>query len=373
MKMYPPRFASIGAALLLAATSACTPPRVPPQSTSQPPPTGITGQTPQGLTEAAPPATGADSSARVRALWQQRTREGVPLDVCLGPGDSLEVTVFHWQEMSAVPVRVSGGGTITLPVVGTLQAAGKSPQQLEQDIAAKLRAGIMKEPNVRVTVTEAASQQVAVTGAVARPGLVGLTRENRTVSDLLAEAGGLANDAGGKILFYPASGDGCSSSSRRKVASLAPPADVEPIEIDSSQQGGAASVQDNPLYLPVIGGDAIVVNRGRYFVDGWVEKPGAYDISQGTTAFGALSAAGGALYPADLSGIVVWRGESNGTKKRIDVNLDKISKGEARDVTLQAGDVVSVPASAALMVPYSGYWFLTNVVRVGAGVSMTGF
>ena len=37
---------------------------------------------------------------------------------------------------------------------------------------------------------------------------------------------------------------------------------------------------------------AIVVNRGRYFVDGWVQTPGAYEISPGTTAFGALSAAG---------------------------------------------------------------------------------
>jgi hypothetical protein len=32
-----------------------------------------------------------------------------------------------------------------------------------------------------------------------------------------------------------------------------------------------------------------------------------------------------------------------------------------------------VPASTAKMVPYSGYWFLTNVVRVGAGVSLSAF
>jgi hypothetical protein len=42
-------------------------------------------------------------------------------------------------------------------------------------------------------------------------------------------------------------------------------------------------------------------------------------------------------------------------------------------VTLRAGDVVNVPASAAKMVPYSGFWVLTNVVRVGAGLSLTGF
>lgn len=323
-----------------------------------------------------PPAvvrTDPAAEGRVNALWQMRTRDGVPVDVCLGPGDALEVTVFHWPEMSAVPVRVSAAGTVNLPIIGTLDAAGRSPQQLETEIASKLRAGIMKDPSVRVSVVDAASQQVAVTGAVARPGLISLTRDRRTVSDIIAEAGGLAQDAGGHILFYPAAGDGCAQSGKRTVASLAPPADVMPIEIDTNVQGESAATTDRALLLPVIGGDAIVINRGRYFVDGWVVTPGGYDISPGATAFGAVSAAGGALYPADLESVVVWRAERDGGKRRLDVDLDKIAKGEQRDVTLQAGDVVSVPASAALMVPYSGYWFLTNVVRVGAGVSLAGF
>jgi polysaccharide export outer membrane protein len=333
----------------------------------------LPAQAPPTAEPAIAASAGSDANARVAELWRSRTRDGVPVDVCLGPGDALEVTVFHWEEMTAVPVRVSAAGTVNLPVVGTLQAAGRSPQQLEADIADKLRAGIMKDPSVRVTVADAASQQVAVTGAVARPGLVSLTRDNRTVSDLIAEAGGLSEDAGGKILFYPASGDGCSSGGPRSVASLAPPADVVPIEIDTNLAQEGASARENPLLLPVIGGDAIVVNRGRYFVDGWVQTPGAYDVSPGSTAFGALSAAGGALYPADLSGVVVWRGERDGSKKRIDVDMERVAAGEQKDVTLQAGDVVSVPASAARMVPYSGYWFVTNVVRVGAGVSVTGF
>lgn len=347
-----------GTALL--ATSGCFTHRMPPQ-------------TPAAANPAVETSSGDEARSRVAKLWKERTRDGVPVDVCLGPGDALEVTVFHWEEMTAVPVRISAAGTINLPVIGTMQAAGKPPQELEADIANKLRAGIMRDPSVRVTVVDAASQQVAVTGAVARPGLVSLTRDSRTVSDLIAEAGGLSEDAGGKILFYPASGDGCSRSEQRSVASLSPPPDVVPIEIDTNVAQEGRSVMENPLLLPVIGGDAIVVNRGRYFVDGWVQTPGAYDVSPGSTAFGALSAAGGALYPADLSSVVVWRGERDGSKRRIDVDLERIAAGEAKDVTLQAGDVVSVPASAVRMVPYSGYWFVTNVVRVGAGVSVTGF
>jgi hypothetical protein len=104
-----------------------------------------------------------------------------------------------------------------------------------------------------------------------------------------------------------------------------------------------------------------------------VTTPGGYDLTPGTTAMGGLTAAGGAMYPADLGKIVIWRTEPGGTKKRIELDVAAVRSGAARDLTLQAGDVISVPASTAKMVPYSGYWFLTNVVRVGAGLSLTGF
>jgi hypothetical protein len=47
-----------------------------------------------------------------------------------------------------------------------------------------------------------------------------------------------------------------------------------------------------------------------------------------------------------------------------------ITRGEAKDVTLQAGDIVTVPASAIKMVPYGAYWVITNVVRVGASLPL---
>ena len=177
--------------------------------------------------------------------------------------------------------------------------------------------------------------------------------------------------AGGTVQFYPASGRACSASAQSPPITTGAAAGGSPIEIDLNRQWQPPN--ENPLYMPVIGGDALVVNVGRYYVDGWVKTPGAYDISPGTTALGGLTAAGGAMYPADLHSIVVWRTEPGGTKKQIDVDVDAVRKGKTQDLTLQAGDVVSVPASTAKMVPYSGYWFLTNVVRVGAGLSFAAF
>ena len=314
----------------------------------------------------------ATASARVHALWAERAPSDARNDLCIGSGDLLEITVFHWPEMSGLKARVSAAGMVSLPLLGDIAAAGLTERELQDRIAARLREGLMKDPNVNVFVTQRTSQQVSITGAVSRPGLLPLTRDRRTLADLISEAGGLSEQAGGKILFYPArGGGGCAQESPVRVASLAPPADIAPLEIDLNQQ--YEPPQENPLALPAIGGDAITVNRGQFLVDGWVASPGAKGISPGMTALSAITAAGGALYPAELSEVVLVRAERDGRKERIPIDLNAVQKGERKDVTMQAGDVLQVPPSPIRLVPYGFFWLVTNVVRVGAGVSLTAF
>jgi polysaccharide export outer membrane protein len=344
------------AATLLVLMTGCAPKR-PPSAALEP------------TDPAAPPE---EQIARIGELWSTRTDHGVPADFCLGVGDLLEINVFHFEEMRGLRTRVSSTGMINLPLIGDIKAAGLTEKDLRQSIEQRLSQNIMRNPQVSVFVAEYASQQVSVTGAVARPGLLPLTRENRTVSHMISEAGGLNEQAGGRILFYPArtSGrcDGSTAPTQPQVTATRPGADILPIEIDVNEQYEPAN--QNPLLLPVVGGDSIVINRGRFLVDGWVATPGAFDITPGMTAFGGLSAAGGAQFPADLANVVVWRTERGGRKKRIDVNLQNISAGEQKDVTLQAGDVVKVPASPLRLVPYSLFWLITNVVRIGAGLTL---
>jgi polysaccharide export outer membrane protein len=368
-----------GAAFLVLALEGCAPQsaRVPnanqmpaamqpaaPQATEQPAGSGVS----QGGVSQSQPAASQDT--RVHALWAERSAAAESA-FCLGPGDLLEVSVPRVDEIQGLHARISPAGTITLPHLGTIQAAGLTENQLTERIKQRLGQTLLRDPQVSLFVTEHVSQQVSVTGAVARPGLIGLTRQTRTISDLLSEAGGMNEHAGGTVQFYPAAGRACSAGPQAPAIAPGSAAGGTPIEIDLNRQWQPPS--ENPLYMPVIGGDALVVNVGRYYVDGWVKTPGAYDISPGTTALGGLTAAGGAMYPADLHSIVVWRTEPGGTKKHIDVDVDAVRKGKIQDLTLQAGDVVSVPASTAKMVPYSGYWFLTNVVRVGAGLSFAAF
>ena len=338
-------------------------------ATRQLPGTGLSGILPGG---GLPPVDSAAVRQRVHALWMERAPQGVRSELCIGPGDLLEVTVFHWLEMTGLKGRVSAAGTVSLPLIGDVQAAGLSEIELQNRIAARLREGLVKNPNVSVFVTERSSQQVAITGAVGRPGLLPLMRDRRSIADMISEAGGLSASAGGKVLFDPARGSGgCGEASPIRVASLAPPADVLPIEIDLNEEYQPA--QENPLALPAVGGDAITVTGGQVFVDGWVNTPGAIAISPGVTALGALTAAGGAMYPADLSGVVLLRSQrGTTTKERIAIDMNAVQKGTEKDASLQAGDIIQVPPSPIRMIPYAVYWLITNVVRVGAGVSLTG-
>lgn len=110
----------------------------------------------------------------------------------IGVDDVLAVNVWKEQELTrSVPVR--SDGKISLPLVGELQAAGRTPVQLEQDIAAKLR-NFITDPEVTVIVQQSNSQKVNVLGQVAKPGAYAFTAAP-TVVDALAAAGGLRDFA----------------------------------------------------------------------------------------------------------------------------------------------------------------------------------
>ena len=149
-------------------------------------------------------------------------------------------------------------------MLGDVPAAGRTETQLQADIERRLRNGYMRDPHVSVFVQRFQSQQVSVTGAVARPGLYSLTRENRTVYDLIAQAGGQTEQAGGRVLFSPAGDSGCGAATAHangatSGAKRGDPAALQPIEfeLDAPVSPG----QPNPLMLPVVGGDQIVVSR----------------------------------------------------------------------------------------------------------------
>ncbi|MGO9173853.1 MAG: polysaccharide biosynthesis/export family protein [Rhodomicrobium sp.] len=89
----------------------------------------------------------------------------------IGPLDVLEVTVFKVPELSKT-VQVSEAGTINFPLLGEVEASGKSAREIEQLLTKELGAKYLQKPQISVFVKEHNSQRVTVEGAVARPGVV---------------------------------------------------------------------------------------------------------------------------------------------------------------------------------------------------------
>lgn len=116
----------------------------------------------------------------------------------IGTGDVLNVDVWKETEVSRV-VPVRSDGRISLPLVGEIQAGGRTPKQLEAEISAKLK-DFVSEPEVTVIVQEIKSQKFNVLGMVMKPGSYVLTNPT-TILDAIAMAGGFRDFAKQKDVY----------------------------------------------------------------------------------------------------------------------------------------------------------------------------
>ena len=116
----------------------------------------------------------------------------------IGNDDLLAINVWKEPDISrSIPVR--SDGRISLPLVGELQATGRTPLQLEEDIANRLR-NYIAAPEVTVMVQEIHSQKFNILGQVAKPGSYSLEAAT-TVLDAIALAGGFRDFANQKGIY----------------------------------------------------------------------------------------------------------------------------------------------------------------------------
>lgn len=110
----------------------------------------------------------------------------------IGNDDVLAISVWKEPELTkSIPVR--SDGKISLPLVGEMEAAGKTPLQLEQNIREKLT-NFISSPEVTVIVQQVNSRKYNVLGEVSKPGSYPLTAST-TIMDAIATAGGFRDFA----------------------------------------------------------------------------------------------------------------------------------------------------------------------------------
>lgn len=337
-------------------------------------------------------------------LWQER-ESNIPTDFAVGPGDVITVSVSEVEELQRQQVRVAPDGTIGLPLVGIMEVSGMSENGLRRALVQRL-APYVKFPRVELFVERYQARDVAVMGAVQKPGLYDLRNSSVSIMDVIGQAGGMTTEAAQKVIFVPPKAGsevstgaptslprGASVGQPVELAANYPGVDLRNREATQtttsayleipSQAHSPAFPQDDfkgrawieldlkkpgnqaCLDFPTRPGDAVMVPvAGQVMVQGWVQTPGAYHISPGMTLLGAVSAAGGATFSWTAA---LLRTDSDGKETFSEFSLTKLRNGETRDVAVQSGDVVVVERSAIGAVPYTLFMLFQ---RFGTGIGM---
>lgn len=195
-------------------------------------------------------------------------------DYPLGTGDAIRVQVFQNPDLT-IETRVSENGSITYPLIGSVELGGLSISGAEKKIADALqKGGFIQKPQVNITLVQIRGNQVAVLGQVNRPGRFPLETANTRLSDMLAMAGG-ATPGGDDMAIVTGTRNG--QSFRKQI-------DIPSIFL-------TGQLQDDIILQ---GGDSIYVHRaGVYYIYGEAQRPGSYRIERNMTVMQALAQGGG--------------------------------------------------------------------------------
>ena len=127
-----------------------------------------------GSTQLANTGTASDVKVVDSAILPEPTRVDLfeqNRPYLIGPFDKLVIDVFGIEELSKQEVQTDAGGRISFPLAGIMEAAGKTPGELEEEIESRLRGQYVRDPQVTVNLKETVSQVITIDGQVREPGL----------------------------------------------------------------------------------------------------------------------------------------------------------------------------------------------------------
>ena len=161
--------------------------------------------------------TGLDSNAMSVA-----TESGSVTALQLAPGDKIRVTVYGEDKLSG-EYQIDNAGSLSLPLAGTMQAAGLTKPQLEQELTRQLKSQYLRNP--KVTVDVVSFRPFYVLGEVAKPGEYQF-RSGLNVLSAIAIAGGATYRANGSKVLIQRSGSAEITEYPQSPTVLVMPGDV---------------------------------------------------------------------------------------------------------------------------------------------------
>lgn len=211
----------------------------------------------------------------------------------LGPDDSIQVIVYGQPE-AGITTRIKADGSIVMPLIGTVQAAGQTNITLAKLITDKLSSGgFLKDPVVNVEIGSYVSKSVNVAGRVGAPSIVPLDRPYRAL-DVLLKSGWIRENGATYVLLR-----------RPGVA-----------EMRLDTEGLVRGEPDkNPLLRD---GDTLYVpDADQFFISGQINRPGGFAIVPGMTVRQALAVAGGVTATGSSNKVGLIRGGA----KEVDADM----------------------------------------------------
>lgn len=306
---------------------------------------------------------------KLQQLAQTAADSKVESSYRIGAEDLLSITVYSAPELNRT-VRVSEQGTIALPLIGDVPAAGFTARQLEMVIEELLNRSYMNDPQVTVFVQEMQSHPVAVFGAVGKPGIYQI-QGPKSLIEVLSLAQGLADDAGDKVIVMRRSGAASAASANSLTPEIAHSISLRSVsarpEPITDSKNSAESMQidlkellssTSPVYnIQVKPGDIVKVpHAGIVYVVGEVRKPGGFLLraNESISVLQALALAEGTTSTSSQKAARIIRTSKSGAREEIRINLKKILAGKEADPVLLSHDILFVPNSTGKSAFYRG-------------------
>jgi len=255
--------------------------------------------------------------AQTRSASEGSSANSAPAEYRLGGGDVLRITVYQNLDL-LLETRVSEAGIISYPLLGNIRIGGLSVTQAEKVIADGLKSGnFIKNPQVTIAILQVKGNQASVLGQVNRPGRFPIETADMRLTDLLANAGGVAPTGGDQLVL---SGVRAGKPFRAEI-------DLPTIFASGGEN------QD----LLIQNGDVIWVDRAQMvYIYGEVQRPGPMRLERRMTLMQTLASGGGLNLRGTEKGIRVHRKNAEGKVQVLQLPMDE---------ALKDGDVVYVRES----------------------------
>lgn len=262
-------------------------------------------------------------------------------DIYLGVGDVFSVRIYGNADYIAA-VRIGLDGTVQLPLIGNVTVDGLTVHQTQDLIAQKLKAaGMFRDPQVSVQVTDSPNQIVTVIGEL--HGIVPVIGQRR-LFDVLAAVGSGGGGAGGAVgATTVVVGGGGLPATASHVLTINRYGMTQPIVIDLGTDPQKSAL----INIPIFPRDTIIVPRvGVVYLLGAFKIQGAIPLQQNSpiTLMKVAALAGGAGWEGRFNDLRVIR-TTGTTRQVVKIDISKVINGKAPDPVLQAEDIVFLPSN----------------------------